>query len=124
MLGNYLQKDGFRPGALTTHFSAWSTLRSWLFRVFPLHAVLLYLLVFGACIRCAKWPLYPVCLLLAICGATEFAGTALLDCLENARHLILFHVITDMLILSCAALVTQASACAFTRPSRILNSSK
>jgi hypothetical protein len=109
-LGNYRQQDGFPPGTLANRFDAWSNLRSWLFRSLPLHAVVLYLLVAGGCIACifrprvaAEWPFYPVCLLLVICGAMEFLCSALLDCLETGRHLFLFHVITELLIVCAVA---------------------
>ena len=109
-LGNYLRQDGYPPGALARHFGMWSQLRSWLFHVWPFHAVVLYVLVCGGCAWCwfrpavaAEWPLYPVCLVLAAGGAIEFVCSALLDCLETARHLFLFHVITEMLIVFAVA---------------------
>jgi len=109
-LGNYRQQAGYPPGALCHHFAAWSDMRSWLFRTLPIHAVVLYLLAGAGCIWClfrpavaAEWPLYPVCLILVVCGAVEFVCAALLDCLETARHLFLFHVITDMLIVFTVA---------------------
>lgn len=109
-LGNYLRQDGFPPGTLARRFDAWNNLRSGLFRVWPWHAVVLYLMVGAGCVWCvvrsgvaAEWPLYPVCLVLAVCGAIEFMSSALLDCLETARHLFLLHVITEMLIVFAAA---------------------
>ena len=38
-----------------------------------------------------------------VCGAMEFLCSALLDCLETGRHLFLFHVITELLIVCAVA---------------------
>ena len=109
-IGNFLQQDGYAPEARSSHFAAWSNLRSWLFRAFSIHAAVLYLLVAAGCVGClirpalaSAWPLYPVALVLIAGGVIEFACAALLDCLETARHLFLFHTITDMLILLALA---------------------
>ena len=116
-LGNYRQQDGHPPAALADRFSAWSNLRQRLLRRVPLHALILYLLVAGGCGWCvirrrmaAEWPLYPIALVLVMGGAIEFVCAALLDCLETARHLFLFHVITEMLIVcAVAALLSWSS---------------
>ena len=48
-----------------------------------------------------RWPLSPLVMVLAAAGVMEFLSSVLLDCIETARHLFLFHVITEILIL-CA----------------------
>ena len=111
-LGNYRKKDGFPPGTLARRFDWWSNLRSRLVKAFPAHLAIFYVLVTGVSLAClflptlaARWPLYPVSLALAIAGAMEFACAALLDCIETARHLFLFHVITEILIVCAVAAV-------------------
>ena len=114
-LSNYRAKDGFRPGALARRFDTWSNLRSWLIRVFPAHLVIFYGLALCGSLACLirppmaeRWPLYPVTLLLSAAGVVEFACATCLDCVENARHLFLFHVITEILLVC-----TFAAACAY-----------
>ena len=109
-LGNYRQKDGFPPGTLAKRFDWWSNLRSRFLKVFPAHLAIFYVLIAAGSLAClfrpalaARWPLYPVALALAVGGAIEFACAALLDCIETARHLFLFHVITEMLIVCAVA---------------------
>jgi hypothetical protein len=105
-LGNYARTAGRRPGALSHSFGVWSDMRSWLFRVLPLHIVLLYLAAMAGSIAClfrkrwaAAWPLYPFALALSISGTVEFSMAALLDGTETGRHLFFFHVVTEALIL-------------------------
>jgi len=111
-LSNYRAKDGFGPGTLARRFDSWSNLRSWLILVFPAHVVIFYGLAVSGSLACIirpamaeRWPLYPVTLLLSAAGVVEFACATCLDCVENARHLFLFHVITELLIVCAFAAV-------------------
>jgi hypothetical protein len=125
-LGNYSPKAGYPVGARAHRFDLWSNLRSWLLRTLPLHVAAFYLLVAGTCVWCmfrppvaAQWPFYPIALVLVLCGAIEFGCGALLDCLETARHLFLFHVITEMLIVCVVAgLMCRAAERFHGRPDR------
>ena len=108
--GNYLRKDGFPPRAQSQHFAVWSNLRSWFMGIFPAHILVLYGLMglgSAACLlsreRAARWPLYPIVMALAASGVVEFLFPVLLDGTETSRHLFLFHVITEVLIVCAAA---------------------
>jgi hypothetical protein len=109
-MANYREKDGYPPKTMATRFSLWSSLRSAVLHVFPYHVLLFYLLPWAAWIAGWKWPalrwrVMPVALTLSVAGMGEFAMTTLTDCLDNSRHLFVFHVITEMLILMIAAAV-------------------
>lgn len=109
-LGNYLRKDGFPPGTLAQEFGWWTHLRAWLIWKFPIHIFLFYpamwLIAVVCCFRptwAARWPMYPMVMALSAAGVLEFLFAVLLDGTETARHLFLFHVITELLILCAAA---------------------
>jgi len=83
----------------------WTTLRSWLLRTVPWHLPLFYGaaiatgLIFVS-IAAQPWQRIGGSLSLALSGAgvSEFVVTSLFDALETQRHLFLFHVITEALI--------------------------
>jgi hypothetical protein len=111
-LGNYLREDGFPPGTLARRFDTWTNVRAWLLLVFPAHIVIFYFVMGTGSLLClsrqtwaARWPLYPLILMLSVTGITEFLFAVLLDGTETARHLFLFHVITEVLILCGAAAI-------------------
>ncbi|HEY3835371.1 MAG TPA: hypothetical protein VGL72_02315 [Bryobacteraceae bacterium] len=111
-IGNYRQEDGFSPGALAHRFDAWTKLRVHLIAYFPVHMIIFYAVMLLGSFAClflgnlaARWPLYPLTLALSIGGIIEFSFSALLDCVENARHLFLFHVITELLIVFAVAAI-------------------
>ncbi len=110
--GNYLREDGFPPGTQAQSFGWWSHARSWISWVFPVHIVIFYCLMGVGSFLCfssrtwaARWPQYPLVAALAACGAVEFLFALLLDGTEMARHLFLFHVITETLIVSAVAAI-------------------
>jgi hypothetical protein len=110
-LANYQREDGFPPGTLAQHFAFWSHLRAWSMFAFPAQLVILYgIMGTGALLSiwraswAARWPLYPLVVVLAISGTVEFAFSVLLDATETARHLFFFHVITEILIVCAVAL--------------------
>jgi hypothetical protein len=111
-IANYQREDGFPPGTLAHRFAVWSYLRAWSMFIFPAQMVIFYgimgtgaLLCIGRASWAARWPLYPLVLVLAISGAVEFVFGVLLDATETARHLFFFHVITEILIVCAAAQV-------------------
>ena len=107
-LANYEREDGFPPDTLAQRFDLWSHLRAWFLWVFPAQLVIFYGLMGSGALLCiwraewaARWPLYPLVLVLAASGTLEFLFPVLLDATETARHLFFFHVITETLIV-CA----------------------
>lgn len=104
-LANYQREDGFPPGMLAQRFAWWSHLRAWLIWVFPAHLLaFLGLMGIGAllCVWsskwCARWPIYPLALIVAIAVVLEFVLAVLFDATETARHLFFFHVLTEILM--------------------------
>lgn len=125
-IGNYEKSDAVAPGALARRFDSWSNLRASLLRSFPAHVVILVLVTgvgSGLCFfrpsLAARWPLYPLVLVLAISGTVEFLFSVLLDALETARHLFIFHVITEILIVCTFA---AALSCYRGRPREAMKS--
>jgi hypothetical protein len=105
-LPNYREQDGYPPRTLATRFSLWSNLRSATLRVFPYFPVLIFLAPWIALftpLRLRFGPLLPVALALSAAGIEEFCFSALTDALDNSRHLFLFQVLTELLILLLAA---------------------
>jgi hypothetical protein len=105
---NYREKDGYPPRTMATRFSLWSNLRSWALHVFPYHVLLIYLAPWLAWIAGRKWrglrsALLPLALILSTMGVVVFAMSALTDALDNSRHLFVFQVITEVMIVMIAA---------------------
>jgi hypothetical protein len=119
-LGNYERQYGLPPGAKTTSFGWWSALRSFPFRFAPWHILLWYLGLLAAGIWLAVRTRGGIASLLGLLGAAlsgmglvELAVGSMGDAGEVARHLLLFHIITDftiVLALVCAALFFQGRA--------------
>ena len=70
------------------------------------------------------WPFYPMAMMLVAGGVIEFLFCVLLDGTENGRHLFLFHVITELLILCAAAAILSACAEARLRRPRVADARK
>ncbi len=107
-MANYREKDGFPPRAMASRFSLWSTIRSESMEVFPYQMLLIYLAPWVVWL--AAWkrpqmrsPLLPLALALSAAGVMEFAMSSLTDALDTSRHMFLFQVITELLILMIAA---------------------
>ncbi len=104
-MANYRQLDGFPAHTVATRFSFWSNLRSRMLYFAPYHLLLLYslplLAAFFAPLRRNR--LLPLAITLVIAGTVEFAICTLTDAIDTHRHMFLFHVITETLILSLAA---------------------
>jgi hypothetical protein len=107
-MANFREKDGYPPGTMATRFSLWSNLRSGALSVFPYHVLLIFLAPWAAWVAGWKWrwlrtPVLPLALALSAAGMVEFAMSALMDALDNSRHLFIFQVITELMILMIAA---------------------
>jgi hypothetical protein len=96
-MANYRQEDGFPPHSVATRFSFWSNLRMRAFSKYPFLILVIYALpLLGAVVRPR---LLPLALVLVVAGLSEFAICTLADAIDTHRHLFLFHVITDSVIL-------------------------
>jgi hypothetical protein len=102
-LSNYRRVDGQPAGARTSRFGSWSALRTWLFQWWPGHIILWFLGVlvlapiFGSreksqLRRSLAW----TSLALAVMALAEFCFASLTDACETCRHLLMFHVFTDL----------------------------
>jgi hypothetical protein len=105
-LSNYQKSAGQPPGTLTNRLGTWSSLRSGLFALWPLHIALWYALVilFAPVLgfrartplaRASAW----TSVFAAVLGLAEFSVVSLADAVETDRHLILFHLLTDFTML-------------------------
>jgi len=108
-LGNFRIEDGYGPGARTDAFRVWSDMRSALFHLAPWYLPLWYVLFAAGC-TVVIWRRSPVssrlawlALGIAALGAGEFIVSNLADCLDMARHLLIFHACTDLTICFAAA---------------------
>jgi hypothetical protein len=90
-MANYRQADGFPPHTAATRFSLWSSIKMRFLAAFPYSLLVLYALPLVAG--------RPLGLTLAVAGIAEFVLCTLADAIDTHRHLFLFHVITDALIL-------------------------
>ena len=98
-MANYREVDGFPPHTAATRFSLWSNLRARMLIDYPYHLVLLYSLPLFALFFRGRSPLLPLALVLVMAGIAEFAICTLADAIDTHRHLFLFQVITETLIL-------------------------
>ena len=122
-LPNYRRMDGFPPGTMTRHFCSWSDLRSRLFVLWPYHILVWY----GVVAAGASWIAMrrrgsyssraaAVCLGVALMAVLEFGVASLGDGNDTARHLLMFHALTDVTI--CFAV---AAALLFRKREPIIN---
>jgi hypothetical protein len=102
-LSNFRQESGHPAGARTDRFASWSTLRARLFTRWRHHIIVWYLLLAaaGAVLwlrnRTARLAL-AICLGVAAIAVLEFVFASLTDALETHRHLLLFHLATDVTV--------------------------
>jgi hypothetical protein len=103
---NFQPESGRPPAAQTARFGSWSALRTRAVLSWPEHLVVWYALVLlGGPIlalrappgfrRAIAWTL----VLAGTLGLTEFLLTSLVDGRETDRHLLLFHLFTDVTLL-------------------------
>lgn len=104
-LPNYRRVDGFPPATMTHHFCSWSDLRSRLFVLWPYHI----LFWFGIVVAGASWIAVrrrgsfssraaAVCLGVVFMAVLEFLVASLGDGNDTARHLLMFHALTDVTV--------------------------
>src|SRR5260370_5906137 len=105
-VGYYERVSGLPPFAPARSFRWWSFLRSALFRLAPWHVLVWYAVVLAMAIRLTVRHrgtmlsrVAILCALLIGMGVTELAISTLGDAGETARHLTLFHIITDFTLL-------------------------
>jgi hypothetical protein len=91
-LGNYERSTGKRYCTLSTAFGWYSQLKAWLFAKAPWH---IFLIIGVAVWRIGNRPI--LWAVLAVIGY-EFAVASLADACETYRHLLLFHLGTDLLL--------------------------
>ena len=105
LYSNFPKSYGRPPGAQTSRFGTWSSLRIWFFQLWPEHIAVWYALA----ILCApllaireksrfRGALLWTTLAVALAGAGEFCVASLADGAETFRHLWMFHVFTDITI--------------------------
>lgn len=108
----YRHPGGRQPNRPARSLLGWSDLRSFLIRSVPFHLPLFYAAILIAGFWLAwrgtqRWQRIGGTLSVALAGAsiTEFATTSLFDALETDRHLFMFHVLTDALVVHAALAV-------------------
>ena len=102
-LSNFRQEQGRPAGALTNRFASWSNLRRWLFFRRPSHIAVWYAAFVGAALALlarGAWRSWSVVLALGVAamGIGEFGFASLADACETYRHLLLFHLLTDVTV--------------------------
>jgi len=100
-MANYRQADGFPPHSVATRFSFWSDLKMRTVTRYPY----LLLFLYGVPFLGAFWrsPGVPLAVTLAVAGISEFALCSLADAIDTHRHMFLFHIVTDSMILLTVA---------------------
>jgi hypothetical protein len=93
-VGNYRKSDGRPPGARYERPPSWIRFREAAIRWWPWHLLLWYLAV----VAVASWQRSWILLALAAVAVAQFLIASLLDDLETPRHLMMFHVITDITV--------------------------
>jgi hypothetical protein len=100
-LSNFRRQDAPTLGWRAGRFALWSDFRSALFRKWPHHMLVWYLLVIAASIWIIRTPqarLGWIALGIAMLGIGEFCVAGLADAAETYRHLFIFHACTDLTI--------------------------
>jgi len=108
-LGNFRQEDRPVPRQLTKRCNSWSDLRTRLYRLYPGHAVIWYVLFMASAVtlvlRSRTQFLKKAALIalgVGLMGLMAFVFASLLCGDQTDRHLILFHEITDVTLwLAC-----------------------
>jgi hypothetical protein len=103
-LSNFQRSDGHPPGDLTRRFAVWSDFRSALYRVWPWHVVAWFALFTGVAVWEARRTAQSRRLAALAIGAVmiavfEFCFASLADALETYRHLLIFHLLTDVTVM-------------------------
>jgi len=118
-LSNFARQSGRPEGAMATSLGSWSDLRGWMARKWPagilVWLVLLPAATFVPAFRDAPWrrALRWTILAVSVAALGEFAIASLADAVETPRHLLMFHVYSDISIFLGLALAASLmeSAC-------------
>jgi hypothetical protein len=104
-LSNYRRECGKPPGARDPQLGSWSALRALLFRLWPPHIIAWLALACCAAPLLARRLSLPfgkalawAISITALLAIAEFFSVSLADAIETDRHLMLFHVFTDLTI--------------------------
>jgi len=124
-LSNFQRSAGRPAGALTQRFAWWSNLRAWLFAHWPAHMLIWYAFVFvgmpllmlrnaSPYRRAIAWTVIGI----SVMAAGEFGIASLSDACETGRHLIMFHVFTDLAMFLSLAFAAAPENSDYRRSSR------
>lgn len=91
-LGNYTKASGYPPAKNADSFNSWSAFRIRLYQLWPYH-IIVWFFIFALLYR------KPLGVLLLAIAVIEFCVAALLGALETHRHLLIFHLVTDITVL-------------------------
>ncbi len=104
-IGNFCFGDGFPPFAITQRFASWGALRAKVFRAWPLHILVWYIVAFSTGLYLAARGrslltrrAATICAAILVMGVVEFFISSLGDAVETDRHLFLFQTCTDISI--------------------------
>lgn len=95
------------PGLLhdRSRFNAWHTWRDYIFREYPAHIVLVFAISLCFCVACCvsaalreRYPAWLCFLAVVLMALLALAVATLADAAETARHLFIFHVLTDIVL--------------------------
>jgi len=126
-LSNFQKESGRAEGATATSLGSWSALRTWLSRVWPVQIVVWLALLPAAALlfasrgasrfqRALAWTILAV----SMVAASEFGMASLADAIETPRHLLMFHLFTDVSIflglVFAASALEDACPVSFRRP--------
>ena len=125
-LTNFTRQSGQSQGALSAGLGSWSALRIWAFRKWPAMIMLWLLLLPAGALPFARrdaplhqalaWTMAAVCAM----ALGEFGIASLADAIETPRHLLMFHVFSDVAIflglVFAACLLEEACPVSFRRP--------
>ncbi|MEI9972672.1 MAG: hypothetical protein WDO73_11800 [Ignavibacteriota bacterium] len=116
-LANYTRASGRPEGTMAVSLSSWSELRTWSSRRWPAWIAIWLAVAPIAALRLARGDRPPLCTALAwtltgvsLMAAGEFGIASLADSVETPRHLLLFHVFSDIsifLVLAYAAVLLE-----------------
>lgn len=101
---NFQRSDGHPPGDLTRRFAVWSDLRSALYQLWPWHVVVWFALFTCVAVWAARRASQSRRLAALAIGAVmlavfEFCFASLADGAETYRHLLIFHLLTDVTVM-------------------------
>lgn len=126
-LSNFQRQSGRPEGASTTSLGSWSALRSWASRAWPAHIVVWLALLPPVALllairdasrlrRALAWTILAVSLI----ALSEFGIASLADACDTPRHLLMFHLFTDVSIflglVFAASVLEAACPVSFRRP--------